>query len=208
MAIHIVQQGDHFSGIAHQYGFRDYQTIWNHPQNQALRKERSNPHVLYPGDQVFIPDKVNQITPASTGQRHRFKLSGKRLKLRLAVKDWNGKPIKNTPCTLVVEKQSYELVTDGEGIVSQDISPDAKVGKLSIQNMEISLLIGHLDPVDLMSGWRERLNNLGYNAGDAEAEDDSKLRSAIEQFQHDHDLFRDGVCGPKTQAALLKVHGS
>src|SRR5206468_5118184 len=100
-------------------------------------------------------------------------------------------------CTLVVGQQTYELTTDGDGIVSQEISPDARTGRLSIRDMEISLLIGHLDPVDRISGWRERLNNLGYNAGDAEEEEDLKLRSAIEQFQHDCGLVRDGSCGTK-----------
>jgi Putative peptidoglycan binding domain len=208
MAVHVVQQGEHLSGIARQYGFRDYQTIWNHAQNAGLREQRPNPHVLYPGDNVYIPDKQARSASLATGQVHRFVLEGKRLKLRLAVQDWNGHPIKNTPCTLVVESQTYKLNTDADGIVSQEISPEARKGKLSIRDMELELLIGHLDPVDWISGWRARLNNLGYNAGDAEKEDDLKLRSAIEQFQHDSGLKRDGSCGPKTQAALLKAHGS
>jgi hypothetical protein len=168
---------------------------------------RSNPHVLLPGDNVYIPDKQMKSESCTTGQAHRFLWSGKPLKLRLALQDWNGQPIKNTPCTLVVQDQTYKLTTDANGIVSQDISPSARKGKLTIRDMELDLLIGHLDPVDSRSGWRARLNNLGYNAGDAENDEDLKLRSAIEQFQHDSGLVRDGSCGPKTQAALLKAHG-
>src|SRR5437867_6392672 len=89
MTIHVVQQGEHLSGIAHKYRFRDYQTIWNDAQNEALRKKRRNPHVLYPGDRVYIPEKLMQSTPVSTGQVHRFRLNVKPLKLRLAVEDWN-----------------------------------------------------------------------------------------------------------------------
>ena len=124
MGLHIVQQGEHLSGIAHKYGFRDYHAIWDQPENASLRKRRLNPHVLNPGDQIHIPEKTSQSLPAATGQMHHFRLGGKQLKLRLAVKDWNGNPIKNTPCTLTIEKQTYELTTDGNGIVSQEISPD------------------------------------------------------------------------------------
>src|SRR5262249_19800236 len=112
MTIHIVQQGEHLTGIAHKYGFYDYQTIWGDAQNEALRKERPNPHVLYPGDEVYIPEKAAKSVSIPTGQAHRFKLKGRPLKLRLAVQDWNGNPIKNTPCTLVVEQQTYKLQTD------------------------------------------------------------------------------------------------
>jgi N-acetylmuramoyl-L-alanine amidase len=206
MPIHVVQQGEHISSIAGQYGFTDYLTIWNDAQNASLRKQRPNPHVLYPGDNVYIPEKQPKVESRPTGNVHRFVLRAKRLKLRIVVQDWNGHPIKNTPCTLVVEDQTYQLNTDGDGMISQEISPEARKGRLSIRDMDVELLIGHLDPVDSMSGWRARLNNLGYNAGDADKEDDLQLISAIEQFQHDTGLVRDGSCGPATQSALLKAH--
>jgi LysM repeat protein len=41
-----VKQGDHLSSIAHEYGFPDYQTIWNHADNAQLKQKRKNPNVL------------------------------------------------------------------------------------------------------------------------------------------------------------------
>jgi N-acetylmuramoyl-L-alanine amidase len=64
-----------------------------------------------------------------------------------------------------------------------------------------------LDPLDEGSGWRVRLNNLGYDAGESDDADNPRLRSAIEEFQCDYDLTVDGICGPQTQAKLLERHG-
>lgn len=208
MTVHVVQQSEHLSGIASKYGFGDYQTIWSHPANADLRNTRADPHVLLPGDQVVIPDKGQKTEQRDTGALHRFVTTRKPLKLRLILKDCNGKPIANTPCRLDVEDQSWQLTTDGDGLISQVIAKDARKGQLSWADTTVQLLIGHLDPVSEISGWRARLNNLGYNAGDAEDPTDLKLRSAIEQFQHEIGLDRDADCGPQTQAALLKAHGS
>ena len=45
-AYHTVVQGEHLSGIAKNYGFSSYKTIWDHAQNAELKKERQNPNLL------------------------------------------------------------------------------------------------------------------------------------------------------------------
>jgi peptidoglycan hydrolase-like protein with peptidoglycan-binding domain len=71
----------------------------------------------------------------------------------------------------------------------------------------LPLKIGHLDPIDEHTGRRERLNNLGYRAGQEDDADDPAYRSAVEEFQCDYDLQVDGVCGPVTQGKLQEIHG-
>ena len=56
-SVHTVVQGEHLSGIANKYGFTSYKTIWDHAQNAELKKKRQNPNVIFPGDELFIPDK-------------------------------------------------------------------------------------------------------------------------------------------------------
>src|SRR5258708_33469109 len=51
-----VVQGDCISSIAAQNGFGRWQTVWDRPENAALKKTRKNPNALSPGDQVFVPD--------------------------------------------------------------------------------------------------------------------------------------------------------
>jgi hypothetical protein len=43
-----VRQGDHLSKIAKAFGFSDYHTIWDHPNNGDLKQKRQNPNVLLP----------------------------------------------------------------------------------------------------------------------------------------------------------------
>jgi len=57
---HTVVQGEHLSSIAKKYGFSSYKTIWDHGQNADLKKKRQNPNVIFPGDRLFIPDKVEK----------------------------------------------------------------------------------------------------------------------------------------------------
>ena len=204
---HIVAQGEHLSSIAEQYGFSDYRTIWNHPENADLKQRRPDPHVLFPGDRLYIPDLLRKKEAAETSRRTRFRLQAPRLMLRLAIKDFDEQPIINTPCNLQVEGATYPLNTNGNGQIEQQIPATATGGRLAILDLEVPIQIGHLDPVEEVSGQQARLNNLGYDAGEVGAANEEKLRSALEEFQCDHNLTVDGTCNPQTQAKLLEVHG-
>lgn len=73
--------------------------------------------------------------------------------------------------------------------------------------MAIPIKIGHLDPVDEISGQQGRLNNLGYYFGDIDGNDSPRFRMAVEEFQCENGLTVDGICGPNTQAKLKEVYG-
>lgn len=45
------------SGIAKHFGIGDWRTIWTHPVNAPLRKSRSVPERIRPGDRVWVPGK-------------------------------------------------------------------------------------------------------------------------------------------------------
>jgi LysM repeat protein len=207
-----VQQGDHLSSIAKAFGFSDYQTIWNDPNNADLKAQRVNPNVLYPGDLLFIPDKVTTQYPRPSDQKHQFVKNVPQLKLVLVLEDLYEKPIANAACTLQISGNSSNVTTDGTGKLQQNIAADAHDAVLTIQDpqtpfqdTQIPIKIGNLDPVDELSGQVARLNNLGYFPGDGT--DAAALESAIEEFQCDNSLTVDGICGPQTQAALKQVHG-
>lgn len=210
---YVVQQGDHLSQIARDYGFSDYRTIWDHPDNQELKLKRKNPNVLFPGDVLVIPDRDLRQESCATDQRHRFKMQGPGLRLRLVLEDLYRTPIANAKCVLEVENHSRYVITDANGRIDYPLPPQAKRASLVIQDAQtpydsvpIPIKIGHMDPVEEFSGQQSRLNNLGYFAGTADESDESFL-SAVEEFQCDHGLAVDGICGPNTQAKLKEVHG-
>src|SRR5215475_5811223 len=156
---HIVQQGEHLSSIAHDYGFQAYETIWNHSNNAQLRQKRGNANVLYPGDVLFIPDRVDKKVPAATGAMHHFQLIDAKLKLSVRVRDRAGKPMPNTECELEVDGQAYKLTTNAHGLVEKPIPATAKGGMFRVPelHLESPVQIGHLDPVDEQSGLAGRL---------------------------------------------------
>lgn len=206
---HIVKQGEHLSRIAEAHGFADFRIIWEHPNNAALKSKRKNPHVLFPGDKLFIPDKAEKNEALPTTKLHRFQITLPKLMLRMCIKDFGDEPMASTKCELEVEGTVHRLTTDAKGMLKQDIQRKAENGSLGIRDDEIPVKIGHLDPVEEPSGQQARLMNLGYYRGPLEPVDERELRSATEEFQCDNDLRPvTGVCDAKTQAKLKEVHGS
>ncbi len=214
MGYHTVEQGEHLAGIAYKFGFTDYRKLFDHPNNAELKKNRPNPNVLFPGDLVFIPDKQSREESRPTDKRHTFKTSAKNLKLRVVLEDQYEEPIANAKCLLTIDGNFRDVLTDGKGKIEQEIPQDAEEAVLVIRDpqtpleaISIAIRIGHLDPVEETSGQEARLNNLGYSATGGVEKDPDALRSAIEEFQCDHGLTVDGICGTKTQNKLKEVHG-
>ncbi len=170
--IHVVKQGEHISSIASKYGFYDFNTLWNDPANADLKALRKNPNVLYPGDQISIRDKKIKEAPRPIDNSNPFKLKRSKLTLHLVLENIYHQPIANAQCQLQVDGSSFDLTSDGKGMIQQDIPMSASQAVLRIKNPEtpwndtlINLNIGHMDPVDQLSGQIARLNNLGYFAG-------------------------------------------
>lgn len=184
MKTHTVIQGDCILSIAEQYGFF-WETIWNHPKNAKLKKERLDPAVLYPGDEVFVPEKQLKEVSEPTNQVHKFRVKNVPAKLRIRFLDDSDNPRANLKYVLEIDGQKFTGVTDSEGAISVSIPPDAKTGKLIFESEdeEYDLLLGHLDPVDELTGIQSRLKGLGFYKGDTTGNMDEKTRNAIREFQ-------------------------
>ena len=217
---HIVKQGEHASSIAAQYGFRDFNSIWGDAQNKALRDKRKNPHVLFPGDVVFIPDRLRKDLDRPTAKTHSFTLKARPLHLRIILERQRGEPFANTPCKLAAGDEGKTQNSKADGSVERDIGKSETDGALEIESqislnketipldIVVPVHIGHLDPVDTPSGQLSRLANLGYYRGVEDPVDNDELHSAIEEFQCDNPPLKvTGILDAATQAKLEAVHG-
>ena len=209
---HTVKQGDTLVSIAHQHGFRAWETIWLRPENDELRKKRSNPMVLAPGDQVFVPDKRVKEFSCATNQTHTFKLRPLLARLHLVLRDDAGAPYANRRYELVVDGKSYPGVTDAAGTLEELLPPDAKQGELSLYTGSgppkvWPVELGHVDPVELTSGVKVRLSNLGYACGPIDDQLDDKTREGLRDFQADNGLDPSGEPDDATRAALARAYG-
>jgi hypothetical protein len=210
---HTVAQGEYLAKIAESYGFVNSKIIWDDPNNAALKSKRPNPNVLYPGDILYIPDKGDKTEDRATDNRWKFVLKAETLKLRLRILDLNQKPVASVKCRLTVDADSYDLTSDGAGIIEHDISRTASTGHLTVKDpsipidLDLDVHIGHLDPVDTKEGQQARLCSLGYYAGVPGGDEPAYFQQAVEEFQRDNSLDVDGDCGPATQDKLKSVFG-
>jgi len=203
---HSVREGETVASIAARHGLAP-ETVWDDPANADLRERRGDPNILFPGDMVVVPDKQVKEESGATEQRHRFRTRRGTVTLRLVLRDAGDEPLADQPCTLVVGGHSFDLTSDGDGVIEQVVPAGEDDGKLLVGERVLPLKIGHLDPIDEHAGQRERLNNLGYRAGQGDDPDDPVFCSAVEEFQCDHDLEVDGVVDPETQGKLQEIHG-
>jgi hypothetical protein len=203
-----VLQGDHIASIAADAGYVSWKTIWDDGKNAGIKAKR-NPNVLYPGDVLEIPARQKKEESVPTTEYSTFQLVGDPVQLKIVVLDWAGNPVVDTELDIQLDG-GEKIKTAGDGSVTKKtLDPlGQKVGKLMVKGFELGLKLGHLDPVEEISGQVWRLNNLGYRAGDTTDANDSAFKSAVEEFQCDYALAVDGICGPNTQGKLKDVHGS
>jgi hypothetical protein len=232
-----VQQGDCMSSIAFENGFL-WKTLWNLPQNAALKAKRKNPNVLMPGDVVYIPDLRVKQEPRPTDARHQFVKLGVPEKLHVRLLDYNHKPRPNVDYIIVIDGVLRKGKTDGSGKITEPIPPNAKKAKLIYaapqltypapqltsaapqhvgrtgkpipakpKNQVMTLQLGHLNPISVVSGLKARLANLGFYKGPIDENLDDKTKAAISAFQGKQGIPVTGAADDATQQQLQGLHG-
>jgi hypothetical protein len=209
MPFYNVCQGDYLSKIAHEHGFSDWRTIYNHPQNESFRAKRPNPNVIFPGDRLFLPDTNAKEELCETGRVHRFKLQTCHNSLHVILKDAHGNPYRNTPYVLKIAGRTVSGTTDADGAVREPkIPPNLEQATLQIAGHTMTLSIGHLDPLDAeddgLAGMQGRLRNLGYYSGAVTGTMDDETREAIRAFREEYELGEDPAA---LKAKLCEKHG-
>ena len=209
MPEYTVRQGDTTASIAHEHGFL-WETIWNHDNNTELRNRwRDNPNALHPGDTIFVPGRTVKEESGNTDQRHRFRRVGLPERLRIYLLDRDHEPRADVPYTLEIGEDSFSGTTNAEGLIEHFIAPDIQEGRLLVgesREEEHELRIGHLDPLDEITGYQARLKNLGLYFGEITGEMDLLTETAIKEFQRRHGLEETGGMDADTRRTLDEVH--
>jgi len=210
---HIIAPGEYLALLALRLGFRDYRSIWNDPANAELKKKRTNPQSLAPGDIVRIPILEAPAFARATDQTHRITVGGGPILLRFRLDDQSHKALANRSGKLTIGGRSAKgttvvqtfpnRTTGGEGELNLSVTGEPVDGEFAIPPLDpkdlstgatFRFLVGQLEPVDTPRGMRARLTNLGYFAGASDADED-QLEWATEEFQCDEKI-------PKAQRGL------
>jgi len=123
------------------------------------------------------------------------------------------KPRADVPYILKIDGDIFEGKTDSNGMIECSIAPKAKQGRLTLnpgtpEEEVIRLRLGSTNPLNKLSGARQRLLNLGYECAADSEQMTPDLRSALEDFQEACGLPVTGEVDTATKNKLLEIHGS
>lgn len=210
----LVEAGQGVDAIADATG-HFWRTIWEAPENAALKAVRENRNRLLPGDRVTAPALRPASKTRSVDMVHRFKRKGVPARIRLRAKLRDGAVLADADYTLQVGKRRYSGKTDGDGLVDAWVAPSAKTGLLSVaidkvgypERAEWTLRIGALAPLASHAGVQGRLNNLGFAAGPEDGVPRDEYREAVRRFQRAAELPETGFVDQATLDALAQRSG-
>lgn len=213
--IHVIKQGECVGKIAEDYGFFR-NTIWEYSANADLRKLRhDNMHILLAKDIVVIPPMRQKTVAATTGDQLTVLRLGVPERLRIRFLHFDESPKAGVLYMLsITTDKSIPVVdisgkTDENGFVDQYIPPSALIATITLNpglRPEIyKFNIGYTNPIDEVSGWQARLNNLGYDCGVEDNDLGPKTQNAIFAFQRDKRLEETGEMDEATKIALLEM---
>lgn len=226
MGMYTVKQGDYLVKIAKAHGMADWRRIYNDPQNEEFRQKRPNPDLIYPGDRVYIPDKAVREVTCETEKLHTFIVQKAKVPIEVVLESEDDEAMEIAKYELKTNSKTFTRTVDDEepgvaerlkaGIVRETVTPEDEECQLKVwlsadaeePDYIYTLKVGHLDPVEEISGIQARLNNLGFNCGKVDGDKGPKTEKAVKDFQAKYGLKVDGDPGPKTQAKLREVYGA
>lgn len=205
---YLVGQGECLSSIAAAKGYH-WETIWNDPANAQLKLARKNPNALLPGDRLALPSKMKWYGTGQTEMRHRIVRHGEPSWLVIKLVDESGTPRSNLPYVLQIDIEERIGTTDGDGILRERIPGGASRAILRIdgeKKEQYFLKLGHIDPVNAVSGMQSRLKNLGYNCGKMDGKMGPRTLAALNRFRTDVGLPTSSRVDDQTLARLEQYH--
>lgn len=200
-----IKAGDTVARIAGATGLAP-DTIWSHPDNAGLKDQREHMDVLAVGDQLTVPELSVKSVKAETCKRHRFRRRGVPMRFILQVLDAWGNPRKDRPYRLVVDGTPFEGTTDENGVLRHFVPNAAKKGKLYLDELELDLAIGVLEPKSNLLGAQHRLSNMGFHCLSDAGELGRATVLAIRSFQRLMELPVTGELDDETRTALDVNH--
>ncbi|MYM96257.1 peptidoglycan-binding domain-containing protein [Duganella vulcania] len=214
--VHMVLQGECTSKLADRYGFFP-DTVWDWPDNAALKAQRRDKNILLPGDRLAIPGRRTKLVSAQTGQRLTLRRKGVPDSMRIQFL-LDGRARSQVPYLAQVSYGDDTLSpdssgeTDADGYVTVALMPNAQTLTITLgtgqEAREHTFQIGAMDPATDCAGIQKRLANLGFYDGAVDGQPSAQLESAVARFQLSQDLEATGKLDPASLDKLLDLHRS
>lgn len=233
---HEVQDYEDVLTIAVSYGISDWKAVYDHEKNAEFRQKRPDPHILYKGDKLWIPEMDPKVFRVQANRAHRFTLYYPKALICVALRDDFGRPYGGVRYEIWIGDKKFdpdgagaELRTGDDGLVQHlvPVAPQVDVrvwydddnedddeddnDESDVEQPEyetISIMPGHLDPVDTVEGIQDRLISLNYHCGDdPHGEFGDGTRDALFRFQDDIGAIPTGESDDFTREKLVEAFG-
>ena len=121
-------------------------------------------------------------------------------------------PRADVEVTVEIEGRLTQMRTDSEGRIEVQIPPRARRGRLIVEpgterESAVELAMGHLNPISVISGVRQRLANLGFSPGTESEEETLAFVAAVREFQRRRGMEATGELTDETRQAIQEAHG-
>ncbi|MFK7753445.1 MAG: peptidoglycan-binding domain-containing protein [Sedimentitalea sp.] len=198
--VHRVLEGECVAALSERFGFFPI-TIWDRPENQALRETRDSLYVLAVDDDIFIPGRDPKPLDVNTATHYRIRRRGVPEVLKIRFLDQDENPREGVSYLCQIENSRGQTIklrqgaTDGEGMLIEPVPLDATLAHVTLSGdvaETYDFELGHLEPVDSVIGAQARLESLGYYEGARDGEHAELTRNALKRFQKDTDLEQTG----------------
>jgi hypothetical protein len=179
-----------------------------------LKKLRGNAHILFPGDEVAIPNKLARVANVYGGEAEFVLLTAPEvLRVRFAEAEaTDGEPVlfRATPDA---GSDCFEGELGADGTMEIELPPDTTKVTVELFCGEgddpfttYELAIGEMDPVTEVTGVQARLANLGYYDGVVNGELGPATKAAIVRFRREYGLRLSEEIDGHLRNALIWVH--
>jgi hypothetical protein len=205
----VVRSGQHLALVASQAGCSGA-AILSHPGNSHLAS-RPHPGMLDPDEVVIIPDPRLKHLELASGSAHKVVVRAPSCRLSLELKGFGQAVTSAKTVALAVGPRAAEPIVLERGVLSAPVAVDCTGMTVDITvdgtRVAWTLRPGELRRCETDEGARQRLRNLGYYRAVAPSDDARELRSAVEEFQHDHGLPLTGVLDDHCRNRIAEVYG-
>ena len=193
MQPYVIRQGDYLLRLADKFGF-DAETVWNDPENVSLRQAgrlSQDPNILDPTDMLYIPSSAPPVMHSlSTGTTNTFTAAA--VPSVTVTHQFLG----DDPKTYASKAYSISELSDLTGLTTDENGVLTFQAPTTLVNATVVfsdtgeswvLAIGHLDPIETLSGVHQRLQHLGYIAENLPFDSSNLdlLRAGLIAFKND-----------------------
>jgi hypothetical protein len=163
---YVIRQGDYLAKLAYTLGF-DADTVWGDPKNEQLRQAgglSQDPNILRPTDMLYIPDENSNALAAyalTLGTTNTFVADTPNVTIRIQFTDAS---LTSQPYAIQELPESTRLMTDAGGTATfaAPVTLASATIVFSETGAAFAVDIGHLDPINTLSGVFQRLQHLGF----------------------------------------------